>query len=208
MKFCKTCKENKEHSLYYFNNNCFSSECKPCHKIRTQKREQKKVYSKNEEINYLENEVFKPYDNYLLVSNLGRVFKKQCETGRRKYSRFLKQTLMNNGYLTVSYNKKHLYIHRLVAECFCENLKRYDTVNHIDVNKKNNVSSNLEWCTTQQNTNHALLKDRFSVKLNREQVLKIRELNSKYSVKEIAYRYNVSDVNIRLILKRKIWKHI
>lgn len=208
MKNCKNCKELKSYDLFYFNNSYYSSECKQCHRIRTKIRENKKLNSKNEKINYIDGEFFKPYNKDLLVSNYGRVFKKECENGNKRYSHFLKQTLMKNGYLTISYNKKKLYIHRLVAECFCKNLKRYEFVNHIDFNKKNNNSLNLEWCTNEYNTNHAVINDRFSVKLNREQVLKIRELGVNKSVKDLSLRYGVSSTNIALILNRKIWKHI
>jgi hypothetical protein len=51
--------------------------------------------------------------------------------------------------------RKSIYIHRTVAEAFCENLNKLDIVNHIDGNKKNNYSINLEWATQSENGNHA-----------------------------------------------------
>ena len=41
------------------------------------------------------------------------------------------------------------YVHRLVAECFCENpcKEHFFIVDHISGDQKNNASSNLRWCT-------------------------------------------------------------
>ena len=58
--------------------------------------------------------------------------------------------------------RKRLYVHRLVAEMFCtkptpESLQ----VNHKDGDKTNNHYTNLEWCTGQQNMDHAWENDLF-----------------------------------------------
>ena len=117
---------------------------------------------------------------------------------------------MKNGYITISFNKKHLYVHRLIAEALIPNLdsEKYNYVNHLDCNKQNNNYSNLEWTTNLENIKHAIKNDRYSVKLNREQVFEIRVLKDKKTPKELASIFNVSDVNIRLILNHKIWRHI
>ena len=64
------------------------------------------------------------------------------------------------GYLTYSLwknNKQTIFTaHRLVAEAFIENPSGYPVVNHLDGNKLNNVTSNLEWCTNTQNSVHAV----------------------------------------------------
>ena len=75
----------------------------------------------------------------------------------------------NRRYLAVKFcNKsveKTVYVHRLVAKAFIPLPERfinegltYDDleVNHIDGNPENNNVSNLEWCTKQENMQHAV----------------------------------------------------
>jgi hypothetical protein len=54
-------------------------------------------------------------------------------------------------YLMVSLNKKHLLIHRLVAEAFIENPHNYPWVDHIDKDPQNNDINNLRWVSPQMN---------------------------------------------------------
>ena len=69
---------------------------------------------------------------------------------------------IRNGYRAVclySPKTKKKYtenIHRMVAGTFIPNQDRKTFVNHKDGNKHNNVVSNLEWTTPQENTEHAL----------------------------------------------------
>lgn len=79
-----------------------------------------------------------------------------------------------NGYQRVSLTadglSKNCFIHRLVALAFIPNPNNYPCVNHIDGNRKNNTSTNLEWCTVMANNHHALntnLKPRISVEYTR-----------------------------------------
>ena len=47
-------------------------------------------------------------------------------------------------------------VHRLVCRYFIDNQNNYDCINHIDCDRTNNHYANLEWCTKQMNTDHAV----------------------------------------------------
>ncbi len=69
-------------------------------------------------------------------------------------------TTPNSDYYTVtlcggSGNYKRENVHRLVAKYFVPNPNNYPVVNHLDHDKHNNSSSNLEWTTTQKNIHHS-----------------------------------------------------
>ncbi|APV42114.1 hypothetical protein PFAS1_23340 [Pseudomonas frederiksbergensis] len=51
---------------------------------------------------------------------------------------------------------KAYLVHRLIAQAFVPNPHEYSCVNHIDGDKSNPHPENLEWCTHQQNMQHAI----------------------------------------------------
>lgn len=81
------------------------------------------------------------------------------EIRNRKTGRILKTHVDTHGYyqLTVRKNKQQIpvKVHRLVAEAFYPDADRSLDVNHIDGDKLNNTSENLEFCTRQENIIHA-----------------------------------------------------
>lgn len=89
------------------------------------------------------------YEGIYMVSNLGRV--KSC---KRK---IIMRQKLNKGYLMVNLYKnsklKTVHIHRLVAYAFVENTFKKPQVNHVDEDKLNNRSDNLEWVTPGENVN-------------------------------------------------------
>ena len=91
-------------------------------------------------------------DKFYEISNLGRV-----RNGNTK--KFLTPRPTQTGYLrvhiSVGNGRKDFYIHRLVAEAFCDHPTGYDIVNHLDNNPSNNVATNLEWITQKQNVEYA-----------------------------------------------------
>ena len=51
--------------------------------------------------------------------------------------------------------RKKFFVHRLVAEALIPNPHNYAEVNHKDGDKQNYHVSNLEWCSKEQNMQHA-----------------------------------------------------
>lgn len=102
------------------------------------------------------------YEGLYQVSNLGRV-----KSLRDVSERILKQT-GNTGYRMVVFCvrgiRKTFKVHRLVAKAFVDNPNGYPCVNHIDEDKDNNRSENLEWCTTAQNNKYGTRTERSSRK--------------------------------------------
>ena len=78
-----------------------------------------------------------------------------------KTNKFLKAGKCKNGYFLVSLfndnNRKSLYVHKLVALTYLNNLENKRCVNHINGNKEDNNVSNLEWSTHSENNAHAHL---------------------------------------------------
>jgi hypothetical protein len=88
------------------------------------------------------------YTNYE-VSNLGNIRNK-------KTGRILKKNNIG-GYAFIGLSKgkcKIFPIHRLVCHAFIPNPENKSQVNHIDKNGLNNIISNLEWTTHQENCIH------------------------------------------------------
>jgi hypothetical protein len=62
-----------------------------------------------------------------------------------------------NPYRRIKFHgKPSASIHRLVALTFIPNPENKPFVNHIDENKRNNISDNLEWCTNSENVKHSI----------------------------------------------------
>ena len=104
------------------------------------------------------------YEGLYQISNLGKV-----KSLPRKWSpkeTILKAEGKSEEYLHVSLWKNrvsyHLYIHKCVAQLFVPNPNSYEYVNHIDENKRNNIYSNLEWCTAEYNSNYGTRNSRIS----------------------------------------------
>lgn len=87
-------------------------------------------------------------DNKYEISSLGNV--RNVNTGK-----ILTGDINNIGYRRITYNKKHYFIHRLVAKYFVEGYEEGLVVNHKDGNKLNNTKDNLEWVTRSENDLHA-----------------------------------------------------
>lgn len=165
------------------------------------------------------------YESLYKVSDLGRVRRLSRESvdklGRpyKLKEKLLKPNRIKGGYfqlkLTRDKVEKCLLLHRLVCEAFHGPApKGKDFVNHKDGDKSNNRADNLEWCTFQENMNHAAsngLRARgvksHTNKLSEDQVLEICKLwdSGGLTKMDLAYKYQVGHSNIRSILSGNSW---
>jgi hypothetical protein len=172
------------------------------------------------------------YEHWYEVSNLGQLRSTSVhirglsragnEVFRLRNGRILKQGIQNSGYLQVVLSanniSKKLLVHRVVGEAFIPNPSQLPEINHLDSNKLNNTASNLEWCTRQQNFDHARLagKVRFAkgeetgfAKLTDDKVRQIRLLLAQGKTNlEISRLYGVSAPIISYVKTGKTWRHV
>lgn len=169
------------------------------------------------------------------VSNMGRVrtIARSYAGGRKRLcgdrsvmkirQRILDPYMGPRGYLLVSMcaNRRSnvRVLHRVVAETFIGPAPSpRHQVNHVDGNKLNNRVDNLEWCTPQENSQHAYdmgLKQPSQgmahgrAKLTDENVREIRKLlREGLSQRKIAKRFGVASPQINRISLRKAWSHL
>jgi hypothetical protein len=102
------------------------------------------------------NEIWKDvpgYEGLYEISNFGNVM--SLNYRGHGYRKQLTPKCNNAGRLWVELCKngerKPWLIHRLVGMVFIPNPNEYPQINHKDENPKNNVVSNLEWCTREYN---------------------------------------------------------
>lgn len=96
------------------------------------------------------------------VSNLGRIrsldrYVKSC-LGRTRIAkgRILTLTKTKKGYLICNLVGKTFLVHRLVADAFIPNPLNKPFINHKKGIKTDNRVEKIEWCTSKENTTHAI----------------------------------------------------
>lgn len=108
-------------------------------------------------------------------------------------------------------------VHRLVAKAFIPNPNDKPEVNHKDGDKTNNVQTNLEWATTQENILHAHRLGLSSnvgskhprAKLDEAAAVEIRRLyEAGVSTITLAEMFGVKRTTIYTVTSRRKWKHV
>lgn len=124
------------------------------------------------------------------------------------------------GYCSVTLcngnTQKQTMIHRIVALAYLEAIDGKPCVNHIDGNKQNNSTFNLEWCTYKENTQHAIKNGLFNpaydrhgnkhpnVKVTEKIIREIKHfLNSGGTQSEARKKFNLSTGTISNIANNK-----
>jgi hypothetical protein len=87
------------------------------------------------------NEQWKTYGSYK-VSNMGRCKRPSGE---------ITLGWDRNGYKGINIQGTKFYVHRLVAELFCDGWFEGALVDHIDRDQQNNTYTNLRWVNKSQN---------------------------------------------------------
>ena len=156
------------------------------------------------------------YSHLYLVSNTGEIHS-------IKRNRLLKQHVRNGYKATCLYNgalncKNTVAIHTLVANAFHPNDDSSKIhVNHIDGDKQNNNSYNLEWTTPMENTQHAVRTQLYKPHPKQvEQYSLHNEYIATYnSILEASSKSGANDRHISDVCKGKrktcggfIWKYV
>jgi hypothetical protein len=100
------------------------------------------------------------YEGIYQISNTGEVKRLSSydSRGHLRKERILKKQISITGYyqigLHINGKETKYLIHQLVGKAFLKNSKNYTEINHKDENPKNNLVSNLEWCSRKYNVNY------------------------------------------------------
>ena len=177
----------------------------------------------------MDEEIWKPisgFENLYEVSNKGRVRSLPREIINRDGSyrtykgKILNPQTRNHHYYNTSLRKNNKAypkrVHRIVMETFCyfDGCSMYE-VNHINGDRFDNRLENLEWCTRQENSQHAVENNLYSsgfdlhnTKLSDQDVVDIREryipYSKDHSLSKIAKDYNISFQHVSRIVNYKV----
>ncbi len=162
-------------------------------------------------------EVWKPipgYEGEYEVSNWGRVrsLDRRDRAGARRKGKILRPSPHPKGYKIVHIYDRVFTIHELVALVFHGPRPDGMEVNHIDLDRANNRSENLEYLTRSQNVIHGILNNPASKRtvLTPAQVQEIRKTftGKRGEQAHLARRYKVSPATISYILSGQRWPYL
>lgn len=151
----------------------------------------------------------KVHDGTYLISSFGRVA--HVLTDR---CRLIKLTRFPNGYIKVTISGKNYLVHRLVAKHFIPNHENKPIVNHIDLDKTNNLVDNLEWVTLSENMKHAIMNGHHRKnyvsghrnKLNKPVMQYSKDgifIREWFSIREASKNFGVNEDTIGSVTRRR-----
>jgi hypothetical protein len=172
----------------------------------------------------MKNEEWRPaigFERFYEVSNHGRI--RRIGQGRgARVGHILKDWPHRNGYrmvtLSVDGQRTALTVHRLVAMAFLGPSFPDSQVNHINGNKADNRSVNLEWVTATENAIHA--SETLGVRPKGEQcpwakltAAEVRAIRQSYATGHftqaaLGERYGVAFQTISAIVRHESWRHV
>ena len=161
------------------------------------------------------------FKNKYRISDSGRVEIKNYKN--KGFSSFASILPGRDGYCRVYLNNgksQAFLVHRLVAIYFLDkpDIEDRKQVNHIDGDKSNNNSKNLEWVNGYENVAHAkrigLLTNvselHYSAKLTNEEVKIVRKMlkTGKITQKKISDIFGVTPMAISNMVNGKTWREV
>lgn len=162
-----------------------------------------------------------PQYNMYAVNGEGIVINKRSRSIMSNY-----QNKHSDGYIRYNISatvngvrKKHITAHKAVALTFIPNQENKLEVNHIDGNKSNNIVSNLEWTTLQENMKHKAENNLCSPvtgernvnsKLTEEAVKQIRYFSTEFgaTAKFLSVKFGVALSTVSRVIRNESWKHV
>lgn len=169
-----------------------------------------------------ETETWKPmpgFDSFILASSDGQVGI-LCLTARGSEIKVRKPLLTPKGYHVITLplqpvkKRRHYFVHRLVMLAFVGDSGGLE-VNHKNGIKTDNRLSNLEYCTRQENVDHARIVLGSYERLNPTKLteIEVRLIRTRYaaggvSISKLAWQFGIAEDTVRNLIRRKTWKHV
>lgn len=162
---------------------------------------------------------YKDYSNYTVQSDgiiISHYSNKPLNISKYKKNKQSNKVIYPRVRLSKNGKAKWYALHRIIAECYLDNPNNLPHVNHKDGDRLNNDVSNLEWCTHEQNIEHAILHnlnpkgERQGIALATEVIVRqIRELRkTKMSYKDISDIVGLKQRTVEAIGSGQNWKHV
>lgn len=143
----------------------------------------------------------KNFEGFYTIDEYGNVYSIKSNT-------YIKHKIDRDGYELVHLckNGKNYFkhIHRLLAETFIPNENNYNSVDHIDNNKRNNSLNNLQWITLSENVAKANRNRDYSNWYKKIKAIDENE-NIKIfnSIKEASQELNIPQSYISCVLTKR-----